>query len=83
MSSALAIKVPIPIVGASGAITVVVGLHVTKSGVVARLSNTAQNELVNIRGQAVYDHVAALLDRGLIEKTKEGRSFKITTTSAF
>lgn len=42
-----------------------------------------QNELVNIRGQAVYDHVAALLDRGLIEKTKEGRSFKITTTSAF
>ncbi len=42
-----------------------------------------QNELVNIRGQSVYDHVAALLDRGLIEKTKEGRSFKITTTSAF
>ena len=42
-----------------------------------------QNELVNIRGQSVYDHVSALLDRGLIEKTKEGRSFKITTTSAF
>ncbi len=42
-----------------------------------------QNELVNVRGDKVYDHVAILLERGLIEKVKEGRSFKLTTTSAF
>ncbi|MGA9140057.1 MAG: SMC-Scp complex subunit ScpB [Methanocella sp.] len=42
-----------------------------------------QNELVNIRGDKVYDHVAVLLERGLIEKIKEGRSFKLTTTAAF
>lgn len=42
-----------------------------------------QNELVNVRGDKVYDHVAVLLARGLIEKVKEGRSFKLTTTAAF
>jgi segregation and condensation protein B len=42
-----------------------------------------QNELVNVRGDKVYNHVAILLERGLIEKVKEGRSFKLTTTSAF
>ncbi len=42
-----------------------------------------QNELVNVRGDKVYDHVAVLLERGLIEKIKEGRSFKLTTTAAF
>jgi segregation and condensation protein B len=42
-----------------------------------------QNELVNIRGDKVYDHVAVLLERGLIEKVKEGRSFKLTTAAAF
>jgi segregation and condensation protein B len=42
-----------------------------------------QNELVNVRGDKVYDHVAILLECGLIEKVKEGRSFKLTTTSAF
>ena len=51
--------------------------------IIAYYQPILQNELVNVRGQAVYDHVAALLDRGLIEKTKEGRSFMITTTSAF
>ncbi|OPY26669.1 MAG: segregation and condensation protein B [Methanocella sp. PtaU1.Bin125] len=42
-----------------------------------------QNELVNIRGDKVYDHVAVLLERGLIDKVKEGRSFKLSTTAAF
>ena len=42
-----------------------------------------QNELVNVRGDKVYDHVAVLLDRGLIEKVKEGRSFRLSTTAAF
>ncbi len=51
--------------------------------IIAYYQPILQNELVNVRGQAVYDHVSALLDRGLIEKTKEGRSFTITTTSAF
>ena len=42
-----------------------------------------QNELVNVRGDRAYDHVAVLLGRGLISKVKEGRSFKLTTTQAF
>lgn len=51
--------------------------------VIAYYQPIMQNELVNIRGDKVYDHVAVLSDRGLIEKTREGRSFKITTTPAF
>jgi len=51
--------------------------------VIAYYQPIFQNELVNVRGDRAYDHVAALLDRGLIEKVKEGRSFKLTTTPAF
>ena len=51
--------------------------------VIAYYQPIFQNELVNVRGDKVYDHVAVLLERGLIEKVKEGRSFKLTTTPAF
>lgn len=51
--------------------------------VIAYYQPLLQNELVNMRGQAVYDHVAALLDRGLVEKTREGRSYSLTTAPAF
>lgn len=51
--------------------------------IIAYYQPILQNELVNIRGQAVYDHVNALLERGLIEKKRNGRSYDITTTDAF
>ncbi|HUL62040.1 MAG TPA: SMC-Scp complex subunit ScpB [Methanocella sp.] len=51
--------------------------------VIAYYQPIFQNELVNVRGDRAYDHVAALLERGLIDKVKDGRSFKLTTTAAF
>ena len=51
--------------------------------VIAYYQPIFQNELVRVRGDRAYEHVAALLERGLITKTKEGRSFKLTTTPAF
>jgi segregation and condensation protein B len=51
--------------------------------VIAYYQPILQNELVNVRGDKAYDHVAVLLERGLIEKAKEGRSFKLTTTTMF
>lgn len=51
--------------------------------VIAYYQPIFQNELVNVRGDKAYEHVAVLLERGLIDKVKEGRSYKLTTTSAF
>jgi segregation and condensation protein B len=51
--------------------------------VIAYYQPIFQNELVNVRGDKAYDHVAVLLERGLIDKAKEGRSFKLTTTPVF
>jgi segregation and condensation protein B len=51
--------------------------------VIAYYQPILQNELVNIRGDKAYDHVAVLLERGLIEKAREGRSYRLTTTPAF
>ncbi len=51
--------------------------------VIAYYQPIFQNELVNVRGDRAYDHVAVLLERGLIEKVREGRSYKLTTTAMF
>ncbi|MCD1293693.1 SMC-Scp complex subunit ScpB [Methanocella sp. CWC-04] len=51
--------------------------------IIAYYQPIMQNELVNVRGQATYDHVTVLEERGLIEKRKNGRTYEITTTDAF
>jgi segregation and condensation protein B len=51
--------------------------------IIAYYQPIMQNELVRVRGDSAYDHVAILLDRGLIEKAREGRSYLLTTTPAF
>jgi segregation and condensation protein B len=51
--------------------------------VIAYYQPIQQFELINIRGQSAYEHVAILLEKGLIQKKKSGRSFELTTTDAF
>lgn len=51
--------------------------------VIAYYQPLQQSDLVDIRGQAAYDHVALLLEKGLIEKKRAGRSYELTTTDAF
>lgn len=51
--------------------------------IIAYYQPIQQFELVNIRGQAAYEHVALLLEKGLIQKKKLGRSYELTTTDAF
>lgn len=51
--------------------------------VIAYYQPLQQFKLVNIRGQAAYEHVALLLEKGLIQKKRVGRSYELTTTDAF
>lgn len=51
--------------------------------VIAYYQPIPQFELVNIRGQAAYEHVAMLLEKGLVQKKRAGRSYELTTTDAF
>lgn len=51
--------------------------------VIAYYQPLQQFELIEIRGQAAYEHVALLLEKGLIEKKRSGRSYELTTTEAF
>ena len=51
--------------------------------IIAYYQPIQQTDLVDIRGQAAYEHVAMLLEKGLIEKKRVGRSYEITTTDAF
>jgi segregation and condensation protein B len=51
--------------------------------VIAYYQPIQQFELVDIRGQAAYEHVALLLEKGLIQKKRAGRSYELTTTDAF
>jgi segregation and condensation protein B len=51
--------------------------------IIAYYQPIQQSELVDIRGQAAYEHVAMLLEKGLIEKKRVGRSYELTTTDAF
>ncbi|MEZ6188310.1 MAG: SMC-Scp complex subunit ScpB [Planctomycetota bacterium] len=43
----------------------------------------AQARLVRERGSTVYDHVKELLERGLVMRGKQGRSYTLRTTDAF
>jgi segregation and condensation protein B len=51
--------------------------------IIAYYQPIPQFELVNIRGQAAYEHVALLLEKGLVQKKRAGRSYELTTTDAF
>jgi len=51
--------------------------------IIAYYQPLLQYELINMRGDSAYEHVSMLVERGLIEKIKEGRSFKLTTTPGF
>lgn len=51
--------------------------------VIAYYQPLQQSDLVNIRGQSAYEHVAMLLEKGLVQKKPVGRSFELTTTDAF
>lgn len=51
--------------------------------VIAYYQPLQQFKLVNIRGQAAYEHVALLLEKGLVQKKRAGRSYELTTTDAF
>ncbi len=51
--------------------------------VIAYYQPIQQFELINVRGQSAYEHVAILLEKGLIQKKKSGRSYELTTTDAF
>lgn len=58
-------------------------------GVVRTLSVIAlkqpllQSDLIDLRGAAAYDHVKDLLEKGLIIKEPEGRSFTLRTSPRF
>jgi segregation and condensation protein B len=51
--------------------------------IIAYYQPLQQSDLVDIRGQAAYDHVAMLLEKDLIEKKRVGRSYELTTTDFF
>jgi segregation and condensation protein B len=42
-----------------------------------------QTELVALRGSSAYDHLKELLERGLIAKLQQGRSYVLSTTPRF
>jgi len=42
-----------------------------------------QSELVNIGGARIYDHVKELIELGLVRASREGRSYKLSTTEEF
>jgi len=44
-----------------------------------------QSALVELRGSTAYDHIAELIEKGMISKTKDknGRSFNLRTTDKF
>ena len=42
-----------------------------------------QNEVVRIRGNKCYDHIAELENAGFVTKDKKGRSFVLKTTDKF
>jgi segregation and condensation protein B len=51
--------------------------------VIAYYQPIMQSDLVGMRGQATYEHVAVLLEKGLVQKKRVGRSYELSTTEAF
>ena len=42
-----------------------------------------QSELIKIRGTSAYDHIGELMERALISKQRDGRSYQISLTPKF
>jgi segregation and condensation protein B len=51
--------------------------------VIAVKSPMAQKDLIALRGSAAYDHLGELLEKKLIARRREGRSYVISTTRQF
>jgi segregation and condensation protein B len=51
--------------------------------IIAYYQPIQQADLISVRGQAAYEHVALLLEKNLVEKKRVGRSFELTTTEHF
>lgn len=51
--------------------------------IIAWKSPILQSEVVNIRHNKAYDHIAELVDLGFIRKDPEGRSFRLILTEKF
>jgi segregation and condensation protein B len=51
--------------------------------VVALKAPILQSQLVALRGASAYEHINELLDKKLIARHKEGRSFQLKTTRTF
>jgi segregation and condensation protein B len=50
---------------------------------ISKNNNTLQSGLVKIFGESTYDHVKELVEKGFIEKRKQGRSSRISITNKF
>jgi segregation and condensation protein B len=51
--------------------------------IIAYYQPIQQADLISVRGQAAYEHVALLLEKNFIEKKRVGRSYELTTTERF
>jgi segregation and condensation protein B len=51
--------------------------------VVALKAPILQSDLVTLRGASAYDHISELLEKKLVAKHREGRSFRLKTTRTF
>jgi segregation and condensation protein B len=50
---------------------------------VSQNNNALQSYLVKVFGTSTYDHIKELLEHGFIERKKQGRSWRISTTNKF
>ncbi|MFH1649150.1 MAG: SMC-Scp complex subunit ScpB [Candidatus Woesearchaeota archaeon] len=51
--------------------------------IIAYKAPILQSDLVNVRGNGAYDHIAELMDKGFISREKSGRSFSIRLADKF
>lgn len=51
--------------------------------IIAAKQPMKQTDLIALRGSSAYDHLKELVERGLVDKANEGRSFVLKTTARF
>jgi segregation and condensation protein B len=50
---------------------------------VSKNNNVVQSQLVKLFGTATYDHMKELVEKGFVEKKKQGRTSRISVTNKF
>ncbi len=50
---------------------------------VSQNKNSVQSYLVKVFGASTYDHIKELLEHGFIERRRQGRSWRVSTTNKF